>query len=59
MTKWKAHALRIIGHIKISLGKLVRSERLLASGASQVYRGEEQVAEAIAQSGRWLRRRSK
>lgn len=54
---FKGHLNRLLGRLKLALGKVLRSERLLAKGASQNYIGEQQLEEARDKPNRWLRRR--
>jgi len=54
---FKGHLNRLLGGFKLALGKVLRSERLLAKGAAQNYNGEQQLEEARDKPKRWLRRR--
>lgn len=53
----KGHVGRVIGKLKLALGRLMKSEKLLASGAAQTYRAEQKVAEATAKARKWADRR--
>lgn len=55
----KGHLNRLVGRLKLALGKALGSERLLAKGASQNYNGEQQIAVARDKPNRWTRRHKK